>query len=451
MEKQRKELLRIKEENERKKRIELLKSKKNELNKIREEIEKVMQNQKKEKEKKEKEKEEKKKKKKQKEEKEKKEKDLREKNKRKNEVNKIKEKIRKKMEIINNNLNNLGLFKFNDNNEDNKNDDKGDYSKSKGKNKNKMSKSLYNNNRNISLYNNNNSLYNYNNSLNNNNNLYLNNNKNKSNQSLNNNRNKSNKSLSNNKSNRNKTLNINRKKKLIGNQIRVIFSGTDDNDDINIGEKNLYDLKKFKLKSLHNQYPLDQSPVIDSVKTTTNVTQDYSNKFMFKQIFSEDQKTESNEVEFRQKIKLMSKKRKNKTNINIYSDPLNPYLTNWTRSFLKIGFNTGIYANKTREGVPLLMAHRLIPKLEFPPIYNIKYNQFSKSKKFGENNEEKIYNNDKNNKSLTHFREGEKEEEKLDYRNTSINNDYNTDRKINISKDINVEENNKTIFIQKNE
>ena len=145
-----------------------------------------------------------------------------------------------------------------------------------------MSKSLYNNNRNISLYNNNNSLYNYNNSLNNNNNLYLNNTKNKSNQSLNN--------------NRNKTLNINPKKKLIGNQIRVIFSGTDDNDDINIGEKNLYDLKKFKLKSLHNQYPLDQSPVIDSVKTTTNVTQDYSNKFKFKQIFSEDQKTEANEV-----------------------------------------------------------------------------------------------------------------------------------------------------------
>ena len=48
MEKQRKELLRIKEENERKKRIELLKSKKNELIKIREEIEKIMQNQKKE-------------------------------------------------------------------------------------------------------------------------------------------------------------------------------------------------------------------------------------------------------------------------------------------------------------------------------------------------------------------------------------------------------------------
>ena len=74
-------------------RIELLKSKKNELIKIREEIEKVMQNQKKEKEKKEKKEEEKKKKKKQKEEKEKKEKkekDLREKNRRKNEVNKIK-------------------------------------------------------------------------------------------------------------------------------------------------------------------------------------------------------------------------------------------------------------------------------------------------------------------------------------------------------------------------
>ena len=104
---------------------------------------------------------------------------------------------------------------------------------------------------------------------------------------------------------------------------------------------------------------------------------------------------------------------------------------------MKIGFNTGIYASKTREGVSFLMAHRLKPKLEFPAIYRVKYNQFSKTKKFGENNEEKDYNNDKNNKTLTHFSEGEKEEDKLYYRNTSINNDYNTDRKINIYKDIN--------------
>ena len=67
------------------------------------------------------------------------------------------------------------------------------------------------------------------------------------------------------------------------------------------------------------------------------------------------------------------------------------------------------------------MAHRLDPKLEFLPIYRVKYNQFSKSIKFGENNEEKDYNND--NKTLTHFSEFEKEDEKLYYRNISINND----------------------------
>ena len=138
----------------------------------------------------------------------------------------------------------------------------------------------------------------------------------------------------------------------------------------------------------------------------------------------------------KRRVYFVKKKNKlNKYNIGIYSDPLNPYLTNWTRSFLKIGFNTGIWANKAQYGVPLLRLQRLRPKLEFPPIYKIKYNQFSEEKNY-KNNYNITYND---NKKIN-------DEYSLD---SSLNNFFNLDRKFNSDKNISIEEKHKAIDVAK--
>jgi hypothetical protein len=55
------------------------------------------------------------------------------------------------------------------------------------------------------------------------------------------------------------------------------------------------------------------------------------------------------------------------------NDPLNPYLTNWASSFLKIGYNVGFHFNEYQEGVPLLRLQKLRKKIFLPPIYTVKY------------------------------------------------------------------------------
>ena len=69
-----------------------------------------------------------------------------------------------------------------------------------------------------------------------------------------------------------------------------------------------------------------------------------------------------------------------KPEINLVYDPLNPYLTNWPRSFLKIGFNLGIHANEIQDGVPVLRLKKLREKVVLPPIYKVKYNRFAEKK-----------------------------------------------------------------------
>ena len=137
------------------------------------------------------------------------------------------------------------------------------------------------------------------------------------------------------------------------------------------------------MKSHLNQNQIQPNqPVFDSIKSTID-TQDVNNKF--KTIFSEDQK---NDIDSDIKNRKKYLHRKYKTNLNIFSDPSNPYLTNWAKSFLKIGFNAGIWANKKIDGVPILRIQKLRPKLEFPPIYKIKYNQFSKKRNIDSSDEE---------------------------------------------------------------
>lgn len=74
----------------------------------------------------------------------------------------------------------------------------------------------------------------------------------------------------------------------------------------------------------------------------------------------------------------------------LFFDPLNPYLPNWPNSFLKIGFNAGFRSNELHEGVPVLRIQKLKPKVVLPPIYKIKYNQFSENKNFNYDDDEDL-------------------------------------------------------------
>ena len=85
------------------------------------------------------------------------------------------------------------------------------------------------------------------------------------------------------------------------------------------------------------------------------------------------------------------------------NNPYNPYSTNWQNSFLKKGFQLGIkYNNKIHLGVPSLSVKHLKKKVILPPVYNVKYNQYSDNNKELTSNENIVtyYNKDKTIKSL---------------------------------------------------
>ena len=111
-------------------------------------------------------------------------------------------------------------------------------------------------------------------------------------------------------------------------------------------------------------------------------------------IKNKDTGIEDNDSDFNNKIKKKYyscgkyNKRKKQKNI-LYYDPLNPYLTNWANSFLKIGYNVGLHSNQNMDGVPILRIQKLKPKVVLPPIYKVKYNQFSETKN-NINNDESV-------------------------------------------------------------
>ena len=73
-----------------------------------------------------------------------------------------------------------------------------------------------------------------------------------------------------------------------------------------------------------------------------------------------------------------------------WGDPLNPYMTNWPSSFLKIGYNVGFHYNKYEKGVPLLRIQKLKKSVEFPPLYNIQYNKYTDNKNYPVSDSEKL-------------------------------------------------------------
>ena len=60
-------------------------------------------------------------------------------------------------------------------------------------------------------------------------------------------------------------------------------------------------------------------------------------------------------------------------------NPLN-FQAETANSLLKIGYNVGLHSNQNQDGVPILRIQKLKPKVVLPPIYKVKYNQFSETK-----------------------------------------------------------------------
>ena len=73
-----------------------------------------------------------------------------------------------------------------------------------------------------------------------------------------------------------------------------------------------------------------------------------------------------------------------------WGDPLNPYMTNWPSSFLKIGYNVGFHYNQFQKGVPLLRIQKLKNNVVFPPLYTIQYNKYTNDKTYLSNETEKL-------------------------------------------------------------
>ena len=147
------------------------------------------------------------------------------------------------------------------------------------------------------------------------------------------------------------------------------------------------------------------------------------------------------------------KNRKPKNKINLYYDPNNPYLTNWANSFLKIGYNVGLHSKENQDGVPILRIQKLKPKVILPPIYKVKYNQFSETKNKVNYNEEEPsklcakvaqklfspnntnYNNFPKNKSSNSFsNKSNNKENNENNENKDNNNKINNDNKIGENK-----------------
>ena len=95
----------------------------------------------------------------------------------------------------------------------------------------------------------------------------------------------------------------------------------------------------------------------------------------------EDNNDENDKKGGNRKMAFSSGKNDKKQRKNEWqNDPLNPYLTNWASSFLKIGYNVGFHFNEYQEGVPLLRLQKLRKKIFLPPIYTVKYNKYTDNK-----------------------------------------------------------------------
>ena len=86
----------------------------------------------------------------------------------------------------------------------------------------------------------------------------------------------------------------------------------------------------------------------------------------------------------------------------LINNPNNPYWTSWQNSFLKNGYHLGLNYNTIHFGVPSLRIKQLHKKILLPPVYKVKYNQYSENHNELKINEDIVtyYNKDRTIKSL---------------------------------------------------
>ena len=88
---------------------------------------------------------------------------------------------------------------------------------------------------------------------------------------------------------------------------------------------------------------------------------------------------------------------------DLINNPNNPYWTSWQNSFLKKGYQLGLNYKTIQFGVPSLRIKQLHKKIILPPVYKVKYNQYSDNNnelKKNDNIFNYYYNKDKTIKSL---------------------------------------------------
>ena len=93
----------------------------------------------------------------------------------------------------------------------------------------------------------------------------------------------------------------------------------------------------------------------------------------------------------------------NKKYLKDLISPYNPYSPNFQNSYLSKAFQLGIRYNTIHFGVPSLRIRQLNKKVVLPPVYNVKYNQYSDNNNKELKTNENIvtyYNKDKTIKSL---------------------------------------------------
>ena len=171
-----------------------------------------------------------------------------------------------------------------------------------------------------------------------------------------------------------------------------------DNQKLNLKLRNTPGIKKNNLQNLRSKLYGDKNlnkknGSIKKNNTELNnnfntLSSNKKNETIDKETDAEDNLEEKN-INNSHKLGLSTGKHEKFMKVK-FGDPLNPYMTNWPSSFLKIGYNVGFHYNQYQKGVPLLRIQKLKKNVVFPPLYTIQYNKYTDDKNQISNDTEKL-------------------------------------------------------------
>ena len=168
---------------------------------------------------------------------------------------------------------------------------------------------------------------------------------------------------------------------------------TEDNKKQNIILGNTPNIKKNNFQNLRNKL-YSEKPIKNQnysnilKKNNTDLINNYIKSRKFNTL-SSNKKNETTDKETEAEDNLEDKNNNNSRKFCLsygkhekfkkvkWGDPLNPYMTNWPSSFLKIGYNVGFHYNQLQKGVPLLRIQKLKKNVVFPPLYTIQYSKYT--------------------------------------------------------------------------